>query len=563
MRRFFANSRISTKMALPAAIILLTSIAIVAFAKVSLDRLQTTQDLMVDDNFAQQMLSLRIVTALNSAGVNIRNVLLDSRDLVKAGWADGVAGDLTTMHDNIDALAQATHADRQAALHDIQAAAQKFERVATTIMKRDLNGDTETALELLNTDFGTARSDLIDLVDETIRVNDTQLAETRRTNALMIRMTNAMLIGGAATGLLISFTLFGWIAWSQISRPLSLMALSMDRLAHGDLDVSVTDHERKDEVGVLARALQVFKINALEARRLTDEKANALRSKEERTRELSRLTTEFERAIGGLVEALTGAAGDMENTAVSMSAVADQTDRQSIAATTASEEAVSTVQTIAEATQNLATSIATIGEQMTESSRIAQRAVEDVHQSNAAIEALSESAQTIGRVIALINDIASRTNLLALNATIEAARAGEAGRGFAVVATEVKMLATQTARATEDIASQIGQIQDRTRHAVAAIQSISDTIAKVSHIANTTATAVEQQGEATRDIVRNLDRAARQAGESSANIAGVRESAAKAGVSAGRVRETATQVSGQAKRVTAEVYRFLAGLKVG
>ena len=347
----------------------------------------------------------------------------------------------------------------------------------------------------------------------------------------------------------------------SVSRPITAMTATMKRLADHDLTVSIVGVGRRDEVGAMASALQVFKDKMIEAERLAAEQEAERRAKERRAQTLDALTGAFEAKVGQLVGALSSAAVEMEATAQSMSATAEQTNEQSMAVASAAEQAATNVQTVAAAAEELASSISEIGRQVTQSSSIAGQAVEKARHTDATVRSLAESAQKVGEVVTLIRDIAGRTNLLALNATIEAARAGETGKGFAVVASEVKSLATQTAKATDEIAGQIGQIQAAVGEAVAAIEGVGTIIEEMSQIAAAIASAVEEQGAATQEIARNVQQAAQGTQEVTSNIVGVKQAAADTGAAASQVLGAAGQLSQQSAEIATEVGDFLGGVK--
>jgi len=262
--------------------------------------------------------------------------------------------------------------------------------------------------------------------------------------------------------------------------------------------------------------------------------------------------------VKNMTQIVASTSTELQNTAQSMAATAERTSEQSTAVAAASEEASTNVQTVASAADELSSSIEEVGRQVTDSADIAKSAVEEAAKTNASVEGLAVAANKIGEVVELINDIASQTNLLALNATIEAAGAGDAGKGFAVVANEVKSLANQTAKATDEIGSQIGEIQSATNEAVGAIKGISETIGKINEISSAIATAVEEQGAATSEIARNVQQASAGTSDVSSNIGGVQEAANETGSSAGQVLEAASELSSQAEKLQTEVEGFMA-----
>ena len=328
-------------------------------------------------------------------------------------------------------------------------------------------------------------------------------------------------LGGIALGYLIAA--FG------IGRPIAASVGSLRLLAKGNLATDIYGVGRKDEIGDIAGAMQVFKDTMLRTRQLEAEAKEAEeRAERERKAVMMQLADRFEATVQTVVQSVSSAATQLQSNAQSMSAIAEEAARQSTAVAAATEQATTNVQTVAAASEELSSSIAEISRQVTESSRISKSAVAQATSTNTTVESLSTSAQRIGDVVSLIQNIASQTNLLALNATIEAARAGEAGKGFAVVASEVKQLASQTAKATEDIAVQVQEIQSQTGGAVEAIRSISQTISQVNEIAGGIAAAVEEQSAATQEIGRNVQQAAQGTQEVSNNITGVSKAAALA-----------------------------------
>ena len=368
----------------------------------------------------------------------------------------------------------------------------------------------------------------------------------------------------AITGGLIGIALGGGLAWligKSISRPLQAMTTSMERLAGGDLDVTVPKGDGS-EIGHMAQAVQVFKENALQVQALRQEQERAAqRAAEERKEAMNTLATDFEASVFKMVEAVSSSASAMQGTAGTMASAAEQTGSQATAVSHASDEATSNVQSVTAAAEELSASISEISRQASEASVISRRATEAAAHTDERVAHLAEAADRIGQVVKLINDIASQTNLLALNATIEAARAGDAGKGFAVVASEVKNLASQTGRATEEIGSQIAAVQEETANAVAAIKSIASVIARVEEISTSIASAVEQQGAATQDIAFNMQRAANGTHQVSANIGGVMAAASETREESGKVLRAAEDLRLYSDRLKAEVRDFLASVR--
>jgi methyl-accepting chemotaxis protein len=345
-------------------------------------------------------------------------------------------------------------------------------------------------------------------------------------------------------------------------RPLSDLAAAMRRIAGGALDCAIPSIRRTDQIGQMARAVQVFKNSMTETERLRFEQEEIKgQAAAEQKATLHRMADEFESKVGNLVGMLSSSSTELEATAQSMTGTANQSNEQAAAVAAAADEASTGMHTVASAAEELTASIGEIGRQVAQSSKITGAAVEDAKRTDAIVHALAEGAEKIGTVVGLISDIASQTNLLALNATIEAARAGDAGKGFAVVASEVKNLANQTGKATGEIAAQITQIQAATKEAVEAIRGITGTIDEVSTIATTIAAAVEEQGAATAEIARNVQQTTQAAHEVTIGISGVSQAASETGVAAGQVLTAASDVSRQAEQLSSEVNTFVASVR--
>jgi len=353
-----------------------------------------------------------------------------------------------------------------------------------------------------------------------------------------------------------------WYLGGALSNPVVAMTGAMQRLAGGDLEVAIPAQGRQDEIGEMAATVQVFKESAQEVKRLEAEQKEAeARAAEEKRRMMNEMADSFQDNVGGIVNTVSAAATEMENSAQALSHQAGQATSMSGTVSAASTEASANVQTVAAAAQELNSSISEISRQIDQSSQIAREAVETARQTGEEIETLATAAEKISEVVNLITDIAEQTNLLALNATIEAARAGEAGKGFAVVASEVKNLASQTARATEEIGTQISGIQSATHGSVEAIRRINETIQRIDEATTGIASAVEEQNAATMEIDRNVEEAATGTEQVSENISGVSDAAAETGHAAEQILVAAKELAGQSVTLHDEVEKFVAEVR--
>jgi methyl-accepting chemotaxis protein len=362
-----------------------------------------------------------------------------------------------------------------------------------------------------------------------------------------------------AAGLVLLFTLaISIFVARRISRPLQHMTAAMKDVASGMLDGQVPGIGRRDEIGEMAEAVEVFKSNAVARQALEAERKEAeINIVARRKADMNRMADDFESAVGRIVETVSSASSQLEASAGSLTSTAERAEALATKVASASEVASTNVQSVASATEELSSSVNEISRQVQESARIASDAVGQARSTTERVSELSKAATRIGDVVELINTIAGQTNLLALNATIEAARAGEAGRGFAVVASEVKALAEQTSKATGEIGQQISGIQAATQDSVNAIREISGTIEKLSEISSTIAAAVEEQGAATQEISRNVQQAAQGTQEVSSNITDVQRGATDTGSASSQVLSAAQTLSGDSHRLKAEVGKFL------
>ena len=427
------------------------------------------------------------------------------------------------------------------------------------ILDMERQGQMSQAAALIQ----TAREKMLALrsaITEIVSFDGREATSSANRNEALVTSTRIEIIGVVLLMLLPCLAIVIWLDRNTSKRIVRLVGV-LRGLLEKRYEYEIPCIVRSDEIGDLARGIVDVHRSLVENDRLTAAQRAEQEGKHARTERVDTLTRDFEAKVGKLVASLSSAAGELQATARSMSGTADETTRETAAVSAAAEQASVNVQMVAAAAEQLASSISEISRQVTQSAQVTGHAVKDAERTNAIVHELAEGAQKIGQIVRVISNIAGQTNLLALNATIEAARAGEAGKGFAVVASEVKELASQTARATEEIGSQISQIQAATGLAVEAISDIVTTIGEVSQIATTIAAAVEQQGAATREIAHSVQQTAIGTQQVTVSIGTVSDAAVRAGASSTDVLGASEGVSRQASELSGYVQCFVAEVK--
>jgi methyl-accepting chemotaxis protein len=577
MTRIFQNLRIGTKLAIASAL----GILLVGFMLAE----QVTGGASVRQRYETSVEQQTGAQLAAEVKATIRGMLLAFRDMVLAKTpadlqksATYFAAEQAAATDFIAAmnrLAQPETRDQIARLPNLitdlaksrtQIAEVRSRIIALQGASGEMQEDTPAQIDKLDQKVAQLRHDvslpiaaeiesLVSKLVETGKQSSRKSIAAAASEAGSVERTS-VIIGIAAALLLIGTCVFSIFT---IARPACKLSEAMHELADGNFDVVLPGLGRGDEIGAVAAGVEQFKVKAQERAKQEAERQREQehRLAEQRKDDMHRLANDFERAVGEIIETVTSASTELEAAAGTLTSTADHAQTRTNAVAVASEEASSNVQSVASATEEMSSSTAEIGRQVHESARIAGEAVHQAQKTNDRVAELAKAAARIGDVVELINTIAGQTNLLALNATIEAARAGDAGRGFAVVASEVKALAEQTAKATGEISQQIGGIQSATHESVDAIKEIGDTISKMSEIASTIASAVEEQGAATQEISRNVQQAAIGTQQVSSNIVDVQHGVTETGSASSQVLSAAQSLSRDSTRLKQEVGRFL------
>lgn len=536
----------------------LTTVAVCGVALYGMHA-QATGASMLDNTVQRAVLLERINGGVSQVVMEARGIYMSPSNDIAKPFATGLLRALDNIDQSVAELKRLTPVGDQDDLKQVLLDLKEFRtfRMETARLGTEVNPAAANTQGNNEANRNNRKALQTSLAKVTAGVMD-DLEPLRQAHEALQRSVWTVIIAATVGGLVIGVGIALFIGTRLLSRPLVRVAQSIQKLANGDLDVQLETRRAADEVGDLWNSTEQLLGELRNAERMRAEQAATTQRLEGEKRAAMRsLAEQFDRDVSGVVRTVAEAVTVLERNAASMSASADETSRQSTIVAAAAEQATSNVQTAASAAEEMAASVREIGSQVATAARIAGEATTQASGTAEVVRGLAASAARIGQVVNLITDIASQTNLLALNATIEAARAGDAGRGFAVVAQEVKTLAEQTSKATDEISSQIAAVQGATNEVVRAIEGISGTIRRIDEISTAISTSIDEQGAATGEIAQNVAQAAQGTQEVSSSITNVSAAAANTGRVSSDIVHAASDLSNQAQRLRNQVDIFV------
>lgn len=565
MRDFMSNLTIAKKSLLPLGLMAVVTVGLSSYLIHGLINVDNGFSSLLDNEVKAELLATNINGALDTISSEGYQSIAENEESRIRPLMEALEKSKAENIDNFEKLRKLVEISNPDTVKELPTELENVKKSidsAIAAAKLSLDQKDANALVLMDQEFVPAfkkASDDMDKIQADIDKDTQNTAAQLRADSIRSRNISIALL---TLSVLISVIAGFRISKTGIVDPVYALTDAMRKLADSDWDTEVPGTLRLDEIGTMAKTVEIFKTNGIEAERLRGEQAKEQQKQLDRAKNIDKLVTDFEKTIAIIVHTVSSASTELQSTAEIMSASAEETSKQSNTVAAASEEATANVQTVASATEELSASIREIQERVSDSSMQVNQAADQAIATNNRVQELSEASIKIGAVVSLISDIAAQTNLLALNATIEAARAGEAGKGFAVVASEVKALAGQTAKATEEISLQIKNIQQASGASASAIQNIANSIDAVRKTSTAISAAVEEQGSATQEIARNVTEAAMGTKDVCTNIVSVSQAAQNTGAASAQVLSAASELSKNGENLRIQVDTFLQAVRI-